>query len=752
MRKKQAIWVVLATYISFCSASAADVEKVLTFPTDRAVGQVQSMPKSLGGFGFDANWYDGWEDLGPAQGEIKIPADHLVRLNISKVASSDLSFLEKLDPTAINVLMLRGTDVTDDGLRFLTGLTNLQFLDLEQTKITDTCAPHFADLKNLVHVDFAAFDVNEEGFGVGDKVLAVLATLPKLSSVELRLTKVTDAGMAELARSSSLESVSVEGTEVTDAGLPHLAKLKNLKSLSLGVYNEGAKITDEGLKIAGQMTGLQSLQLSGTPITDAGLPYLSELRNLKSLQLDETKATSAGLAFLEPLQNIQHLRLMDTVDDEGARHLAKLKNLKSVTANMDLSDEGVGYLAALPHLEQLMLSDEKVTDASLPAIAKMAALKTLWFQRCKVTDEGLAKLTGHPTLEYMLFRELPMTTASLETFATLPKLKILNIALDQSDKSKIDWSGLEKLTQIERLGIEARTFTADDLRPLQRLKQLQGIEVECMDLLDDEAMLALADLGNLKNIDLRSTKVTDKGMVSLSNKPKLEYMTISCQATDTGLKALYDSKSLQYLQIASPYITDKGLAALAEALPSLQDINVYNYSLEGYPVSAVSKDEFLRKGERDTRSAKDTLEDNPAPKFTIDSWFNLDQSELQVADLQGKVVVVYFWEASDNRSIDMIGKLKHLHDENNERGLAIVAIHSSKDPVAAEMYVSPLLMPWPVGIDKEDKTKTSWKVDSCPSFYLVDRGGKLRFADLFPGQLEEAVEQLIEEDANTFGR
>jgi hypothetical protein len=64
-------------------------------------------------------------------------------------------------------------------------------------------------------------------------------------------------------------------------------------------------------------------------------------------------------------------------------------------------------------------------------------------------------------------------------------LRILNIKFDQSDKSKIDWSGLEKLTQIERLGIEARSFAAADLLPIRKLKQLKGIEIECMDLLDD---------------------------------------------------------------------------------------------------------------------------------------------------------------------------------------------------------------------------------------------------------------------------
>jgi internalin A len=749
MRKEQAIWVVLATSMSFYSASAAEIERVLVFPSDRAVGRVQSRPKTEDGFRYDENWYEGWQDLGPAQGEIKIPADHFVQLSVGKAGSSDLSFLEKLDPESIDALILRDTDVTDEGLRFVSRLASLQFLDLQQTKITDACAPHFANLKELVRIDLGAFDVHEDGFGVGDKVLGVLGTLPKLDNIGLRLTKVTDAGMAELAKCQSLQSVSVPGTVVSDAGLVHLAKLKNLKSLSLGVYDEGAKITDEGLKTVGQMPGLRWLGLSGTPITDAGLPYLSGLKNLESLNLDETKVTSAGLAHLEPLQSILRLRLMDTVDDECAKHLAKLKNLQSISSNLDVSDEGVAYLASMPNLEELMLSDEKVTDASLPAIAKMPKLKTLWFQHCKVTDEGIAKLAGHPTLEYVLFYVDGITTKSLATFVTWPKLNNLNFEVRRENDPDPDWSKLAEFTQVDMLDVGGTAFTPKDVKYIAGLTQLKRLDIQPQVPLNDEAVAHIAGLANLESLHLHSTVVTDQGMQALANKSKVDYMSISCQATDEGLKALYGYKSLQLLSIASPYITEKGLKSLTEALPSLREINRYNYSLNGMDVSASSKDDFLRKGEIDTRSDKDKLEDTPAPQLNVSKWYNQDEPDLKLADLEGKVILVFFWDASDSKGIEYLPKLKQLMDDNDE--LAILAIHGTEGAENAEMYVSPLLMPWPIGIDDADKTKSAWKVDSYPSFYLVDRQGKLRFADIYPEHLEPAVKLLVEE-VGTSGR
>jgi hypothetical protein len=182
---------------------------------------------------------------------------------------------------------------------------------------------------------------------------------------------------------------------------------------------------------------------------------------------------------------------------------------------------------------------------------------------------------------------------------------------------------------------------------------------------------------------------------------------------------------------------------LAEALPSLREINRSNYSLNGMDVSASTKDDFLRKGEIDTRPDKDKLEDTPAPQLNVGQWYNQEEADFKLADLEGKVIIVFFWDASDSKSIEYLPKVKQLMDANDE--LAVLAIHGTEGAENAEMYVSPLLMPWPVGIDDEDKTKTAWKVDSCPGFYLVDRQGKLRFADLYPEQLEAAVKLLIGE-------
>lgn len=54
-------------------------------------------------------------------------------------------------------------------------------------------------------------------------------------------------------------------------------------------------------------------------------------------------------------------------------------------------------------------------------------------------------------------------------------------------------------------------------------------------------------------------------------------------------------------------------------------------------------------------------------------------------------------------------------------------------------------LPYPVAIDTHGKTERAYYVDSHPDFYLIDRAGMLRIADLMDHELERAVRLLLEE-------
>jgi hypothetical protein len=76
-----------------------------------------------------------------------------------------------------------------------------------------------------------------------DDMLADLRNLTDLQIVELKGSKVTDAGLLTLKDIATLQGLDLRDTGITDAGLAHLQDMPGLKSLLLG----GTKVTDDGV-------------------------------------------------------------------------------------------------------------------------------------------------------------------------------------------------------------------------------------------------------------------------------------------------------------------------------------------------------------------------------------------------------------------------------------------------------------------------------------------------------------------------
>jgi hypothetical protein len=92
-----------------------------------------------------------------------------------------------------------------------------------------------------------------------------------------------------------------------------------------------------------------------------------------------------------------------------------------------------------------------------------------------------------------------------------------------------------------------------------------------------------------------------------------------------------------------------------------------------------------------------------------------------------------------------VPKLKEIYAKHKDQGLVILAIHSDADAEKMREVVRELEMPWIVGQDGERKTMRAFHADSFPDYYLIDRAGNVRFADLANAEVERAVEMLIKE-------
>jgi peroxiredoxin len=90
--------------------------------------------------------------------------------------------------------------------------------------------------------------------------------------------------------------------------------------------------------------------------------------------------------------------------------------------------------------------------------------------------------------------------------------------------------------------------------------------------------------------------------------------------------------------------------------------------------------------------------------------------------------------------------LKELLKKHKDAGLVILAVHSDPDEKKMREAVQELGITWPVVQDGDRAIMKAFHADSFPDYYLIDRKGVLRFADLANHEVDRAVEFLLKEE------
>ena len=197
--------------------------------------------------------------------------------------------LTESDLAKVTGVILSNPNFTDEGLKEVAKLKQLEALYLDGTKTTDAGLKEVAKLQKLTHLFLGDTQITDEGL----KEVAKLKQLEELNLYDC--TKTTDTGLKEVAKLQNLERLSLALTKITDEGLKDVAKLQNLSTLGL----DRTQITDAGLKEVAKLPNLKELVLGNTQITDEGLKDVAKLQKLESLNLYGTKVTKAGADELE---------------------------------------------------------------------------------------------------------------------------------------------------------------------------------------------------------------------------------------------------------------------------------------------------------------------------------------------------------------------------------------------------------------------------------------------------------------------
>jgi thiol-disulfide isomerase/thioredoxin len=140
-----------------------------------------------------------------------------------------------------------------------------------------------------------------------------------------------------------------------------------------------------------------------------------------------------------------------------------------------------------------------------------------------------------------------------------------------------------------------------------------------------------------------------------------------------------------------------------------------------------------------------------APAFTsLDGWINT-AAPVTLAGLRGKVVLVNFWTYSCINCRRTIPYLKRWQAEYGPRGLQVIGIHTPEFHFEhalpnVETYVRDTGIAYPIGQDNEFRTWNAWDNEAWPSFYLLDRDGRIvmfREGEDHAHELETAIRGLL---------
>lgn len=288
---------------------------------------------------------------------------------------------------------------------------------------------HFPNLRRLTiysHLDRPSdLDGTADSFRdyiITDRGVRHLLRAPRLSSLLIADSQISDQGLATISRLRRLEDLSLPGSRNFGArGIRSLWKLRHLRSLRL----TGSSINDEALIAIGRLKRLFYLEIEGTPVTDRGiaaianLPLLylgvggtrisdrgicalDSLTNLRMLSLHRTQVTDGGLRCVASLSRISALDLRDTaITGEGLGHLAKMRSLASLRLdNTRLNDSSIIHLRELVRLSDLSVNGTSLTDFAIDTLTKLPALQRISLHDTKITRNGLRRFrSARPNVE-----------------------------------------------------------------------------------------------------------------------------------------------------------------------------------------------------------------------------------------------------------------------------------------------------------------------------------------------------------------
>jgi internalin A len=273
--------------------------------------------------------------------------------------------------------------------------------------------------------------------------------------------------------------------------------------------------------------------------------------------------------------------------DAVMTHVGRLEALEELTVNSEnISEKGLSHLANLTRLRKLTIAPTgRYTptvpngrdarggpnlDRKLAGLAGMSRLVELDLSQFPVSDEGLVYLRGLSSLRRLVLSRTT-TDAALVHLKDLTGLRVLDL-----EAAPITVIGLRHLSRL--VGLVELNLNLTDVNSLEPLRELTTLRklglMGCP--LGDAGLAAIENFGELRELELFQTGITDAGMVHLRGLTKLTSLGLraNVRVTDHGVASLSKMTFLSKLDLERTKVSDSGLESLSR-LTGLREVRVW---------------------------------------------------------------------------------------------------------------------------------------------------------------------------------